>query len=103
MTEPVGSKFTLMSNPGTYYYGTAPRQPATARICRLCLDKPVASRRRVLEVGYKETAGRAWQASLQCAACSESPGRWGLVWWVCSWCGGDCADGMHLLTGREKE
>lgn len=103
VTEPVGSRSTSMSRPGTYYYGAAPRQPATTRICRLCLDRPVELRRRVVEVGDKEAAGLAWRGRLECAACREPLGRWSLVWWVCSWCGGDCADGIHPLTGNRKQ
>lgn len=67
--------------------------------CMRCSTLPLPIRRKKMEARDVKGARHAWKSDMQCKACGTRLEKMALRWWVCSWCGGDCPDGMHPLTG----
>ena len=56
-----------------------------------------------MEAKDEEAARNLWRGELECKICHTRLGKAALRWWLCSsgtaWCGGDCPNDMHPLTG----
>ena len=77
--------------------------PMTRKTCGRCSAVPLHRRRRATDARDEDLARRTWRGELECKVCCVRIRNKALRWWVCSFCGGDCLDEMHPLTGSGKQ